>query len=282
MNKGRPADLPDFERPPLTEVALGVQFSSINFQSVHAGLWWQTVRERFPKVEEQLPLQPTFETFGLPQPQVALPNLTELFGFIRLTRHWFITGDDTQLIQVQRDRLLHNWRKRRADQGYPRYEPLRAELEAELTDFARFATANKLGEVKPNQCEVSYINHIVLDKDVDPNRHLDQIFTVWANKYSDDYLKHVEGAQLQFRYVLEGEGEEPIGRLHAAIQPSVDPVSSSPAVQFALTARGKPAEETIAAAVEWLNEGRKAVVRGFASMTTEAMHQRWGRKHASQ
>jgi uncharacterized protein (TIGR04255 family) len=61
----RPFDLPSYERPPVSEVVLSVQFASNpQFQIVHAGLFWQLVRDQFPNVSEQIPLQAVFETFG--------------------------------------------------------------------------------------------------------------------------------------------------------------------------------------------------------------------------
>lgn len=69
MNNRRPADLPEFGAPPLTEAVLGVQFDVIpGFLAPHIGLVWQHFRKSFPLLEEQAPLPPLFETFG-PNPQ---------------------------------------------------------------------------------------------------------------------------------------------------------------------------------------------------------------------
>src|SRR2546423_13467983 len=66
MNSERPADLPDFGAPPLTEAVMGAQFDVIpGFLTPHIGLLWQHFRASFPLLEEQAPLAPVFETFGL-------------------------------------------------------------------------------------------------------------------------------------------------------------------------------------------------------------------------
>lgn len=68
MKMKRPRHLPDFEAPPLTEVALSLQFQQIaNFGFVDIGLLWARFRERFGRVEYHTPLAPNFETFGLRQ-----------------------------------------------------------------------------------------------------------------------------------------------------------------------------------------------------------------------
>src|SRR5712691_2385152 len=81
----------DFDRPPVTETILGVQFAPLQgFTLPYAGLLWLKFRERYPNHEVRPPLSPVVEDFtGPPRPA--------LFG-IELSsepdaRFWFI--DDT-------------------------------------------------------------------------------------------------------------------------------------------------------------------------------------------
>jgi uncharacterized protein (TIGR04255 family) len=65
MARQRPKHLPIYSEPPVTEAVLGIQFAPINgFGSAYAGLFWQTIRQRYPKLSEQSPLPSQFETFG--------------------------------------------------------------------------------------------------------------------------------------------------------------------------------------------------------------------------
>jgi|ERR1700730_1115159 uncharacterized protein (TIGR04255 family) len=99
------APLPRFRKPPVSEVALGVQFSAV-LNPVHLGLYYQRVKTRFPKIQMQSPVLPVFETFGtggLPGPQFAFTHGMQ-------PRMWFLSDDDNFLIQLQSDRLLVNWR----------------------------------------------------------------------------------------------------------------------------------------------------------------------------
>ena len=105
--------LPDFERPPVIEVALSVQFKRLEaLRSAHLGLLWAKFRpEGFPRTEDHAPLEPAFERFD--------PNLlrTQLGIEVRasdlppLPRVWFLNEAGSELIQIQRDRFVHNWRK---------------------------------------------------------------------------------------------------------------------------------------------------------------------------
>lgn len=272
----RPHDLPDFERPPVNEVVLSIQFANLPaFKNVHAGLLWEQFSERYPNVEERPTLDPVFETFGVPPKSVLLPQV-QLLAQLPAIRYWFVSKDETELLQVQQDRLVHNWRKRNPHDGYPRYEPLKERFRAEVEEFRQFLTTKNLGEIVPNQCEVAYINLISIEGVLDPWAQFDRIFTVWSEKYSDDFLVRAENTRFDVRFVL-GEGE-PWGRLHISAQPAIYKPNSQPVVRLTLTARGTPASENISSAFDWLDQGRDAVVRAFASMTTEDMHKYWGRR----
>ena len=78
------------------------------YQQIRAGEVWALFRKDYPRVEELAPLQPMFETFGLPQGGQIGFGIT--MGAPR-NRFWFISSSGDELIQFQQDRLLHNWRK---------------------------------------------------------------------------------------------------------------------------------------------------------------------------
>jgi uncharacterized protein (TIGR04255 family) len=273
----RPADLPDFKRPPLNELVLSIQFGVLPFRNIHAGLLWQRFIDSYPRVEEQPPIEPVFETFGAPQARA--PQLSFELLPAPPVRYWFVSADGNELLQVQRDRLIHNWRRQKPEDRYPSYEPLRAKFEAEIAAAEEFFSEQGLGKISCNQCEVGYINLIMLD-DGDPNNRLSEIFTIVAEEYSDGYLRKLkmERGRFDLSYMVPNEsGNEPIGRLHIAIHPVVHRPDNRPAIQLNVTARGKPVDETVGSALSWLDMGREAGVRGFTSVTTKEMHRLWGR-----
>jgi uncharacterized protein (TIGR04255 family) len=209
------------------------------------------------------------------QPELRLGF--QLLSSIPPLRYWFVSRDQNELLQVQNDRLIHNWRQRNLENVYPRYKPLRQKFESEIATAAKFFSEWKLGEIACNQCEVAYINLISLDGPDAPS--LADIFTVWAQRYSDDFLGEVERGQFTISYLMKnGEsGKEPLGRLHVVAQPVFLQTDSRPAIQLTITTRGKPAEASVESAFAWLDKGHEAAVRAFASITTENMHQLWGR-----
>ena len=179
----RPADLPDFKNPPLAEVVLGVQFSDLTgYRTQHAGLLWERhFRRDFPECVERPPIEAVFETFGAVSvgPPSLKVQVLEAPGPI-IPRLWFINDDNTELIQMQADRFLHNWRSEQKA-PYPRYEPIREHFFQELEIVESFLDGEKIGSLEPNQCEVTYVNHIALADGTDPWTQLHRIFGVWQS-----------------------------------------------------------------------------------------------------
>ena len=52
-----------------------------------------------------------------------------------LPRIWFIHKNDSEILQVQRDRFTFNWRKTEPDQGYPGFSSICDEFEGFYNQF---------------------------------------------------------------------------------------------------------------------------------------------------
>jgi uncharacterized protein (TIGR04255 family) len=270
--------LPDFDNPPLTEVALSVQFESLEqLRTPQIGLLWAEFRTRFPITQEHAPLDPVVERFGIPRtgtPEVRLQMLESP----PLPRVWFVNSTGTELIQVQKDRFIHNWRKSGEGDKYPRYEPIRDTFRSELETFRTVLAREQLGDLAINQCEVTYVNHIVAGDGWKAHGELGNVLTVFRPVYSDDNLAEPEDVRLGMRYVLRDEKNEPIGRLHVSAQPVFRRSDNQPMLMLTLTARSRPVGDNLDDAIRYLDFSRDAIVRAFASITTPDMHKIWGRK----
>ncbi|MDP6557885.1 MAG: TIGR04255 family protein [Pirellulaceae bacterium] len=264
--------LPEFENPPVVEVALSVQFDRLDVTTVQLGTVWQRFRDRFARVEEKLELDAAFERFGPPEKKV--PGVRFEVGGLPTPRLWFIDESGSELVQVQRDRFIRNWRKIDGQPNYPRYDTLRAAFVNDWEIFSGFVAEELKASLVPNQCEVTYVNII---EAIDSSR-LDQILACISGSNSDEYLGKPEGAEVQFRYVLKDETEKPWGRLHVAAGSAMRATDNQPVVRLSLTARGATASKDTAGAMNTLDAGHEAVVRGFTSMTSPEMHTAWGRK----
>jgi uncharacterized protein (TIGR04255 family) len=272
----RPADLPDYAAPPVTEVVLGVQFNSVEgFLSPHLGLIWEEFRADFPHVEEHPPLSPMFETFG-PNPYITSNFLFAMPPLGVMPRVFFVNRDKTQLLQIQRDRFLHNWRKVGEGDQYPRFEGMLRTFETGMARVAAVIDHARLGAIVPNQCEVTYINQIPVSA-TRPFDTIEQIFGDAIGNLTLDDLGRPEDTRFLLRYIMRDEGENPIGRLAISAEPGrlADGVT---VLQLTLTARGIPPTADVQGVSEFLQRGRLHIVRAFTKMTSDKMQIEWGRK----
>jgi uncharacterized protein (TIGR04255 family) len=273
----RPADFPNFERPPINEVALSFQFAPLpKFRSAYVGLLWQRLRSEYPKASEQPALLPSFETFPTPDP---LPFQFAPFSLPPMPRFWFEESDGAHLLQIQQDRIVHNWRKREAEQDYPRYEVIRERFEKDLDRFVDFLRAEDLGEVRPNQCEVTYINAIEISKDTSVYQQLEQITPLWGGHLPKSFSLEPETATLQSSFVLR-DAEKPFGRAHVTFAPGILTTENRPILRLEITVRARPSNDSITESFRLLDAERELVVRTFAAVTTPAMWEIWGRTDA--
>lgn len=279
----RPTDLPDFKHPPVVEVVLGLQFTELtSYRTWHAGLLWDSkLRAHFPKCSEQPPLEPVFETFGLQKLNRNLLKIQQRPGPI-VPRLWFISQDESNLIQFQSDRFLHNWRRHKQGYSYPRYEHVREKFLKEVWDVSSFLDDNKIGSLDPNQCEITYVNHIKLGSRGNPELTLERVFCFCGPVHGTNNMEFAYGTQLEdgqfhLRFVIfEQKSKEPLGRLYIAAEPAIE-TDDTPIIRVTLTARGRPLPPTLPGVVKFFDLGREAIVRTFAAITTEEMHKLWGR-----
>lgn len=259
--------LPEFDRPPVVETVLSAQFEPIlKIGTVHFGLFWERIRKEFPTAEGKPSLEQVFERFGeLPK---RLPSLRfEVREDGKPERFWFVNEAGTEMIQLQVDRFIKNWRKTGDHDVYPRYEKaIKPGFGRDLHLFEDFLRDESLGTIKVNQCEVTYVNHIVSG---DGWRGWSEVGKVFS--FLTGMEDAIEDGAFALRFPIRLQGQQ-VGRLIVQIQPTLREKDARPMYVMNLTARGM-----IGTGTEFFDLGREAVVSGFAKLTTPAMHEVWGR-----
>lgn len=265
------SQLPKYNKPPVIEVALSVQFERLNVATAQFGLLWVQFRDRFPKLQEKPELDAIVEKFGSPKP--IIPDVRFEMGAVPAPRLWFVSESNCDLVQVQRDRFIRNWRKTEDKPDYPSYEKLRGMFAKDWECFAQFVADEINAPLTPNQCEVTYVNILEGFKPSD----MPKLCTWVSGGTSDGYLGEPESVDLALRYQLKDENNQPWGRLHIVAAPAMRAADSTPVIRLAMTARGAPVTNDIEGLMNCMDNEHAAVVRGFTSITTPAMHAAWER-----
>ena len=190
-----------------------------------------------------------------------------------------LTDSGEELIQVQQDRFVTNWRKHLTpDAEYPRYKNRKPHFVANLEKFISFVKAEGLGEVIFDQCEVTYVNHIYPCSVWQRHDQMGNVFLGWSDKYA---LADTESIGIKTRHQISDESGNFLGRLHVEIDSVFSRPKSgdeyNPIFAMKLIARGKPMSEGINGVVDFLDLGHESIVNGFTAVTTSDMHTEWGR-----
>lgn len=262
--------LPEFDQPPIVEMAIGVQFQPITgLRAFMLGGLRAKWRRDLPIVEEQPPLAPSIE-HDVGQP----PTLQIGFGAEGVPhRHWFVSEDRTELVQVQSDRLIVNWRQADSQTPYPRYAHMRELLKRRFDDFVHFCDQEALERVSITQAELNYINAV----DTGNERSLGVAGLVrgWTGT-PGHHLGDPQQTRIGLAFDVAGVGRPPV-RLYVEANPALGP-DGRPLTFLTFTGRGAPADDTLGAAKTFLDEMHEHIVRSFAEITAEDVQERWGRR----
>ena len=273
--------LPAFENPPVTEVVVSVQFEPLpKFAIPQMGLLWQRFRAQYPRTEQHLALPPVVERLGIRsamEPQLRFE--VEREPTVRL---WFLNEAGEQLVQVQGDRFIRNWRRvPNSDGPYPRfYNSILPRFTEDYRAFCQFLKDEQIGQPVVNQVEVSYINNIVMGDAWRDHGDLGRMFRGWSRDALID--RTLESINLRASYLLEDVAGEFLGRLHAVIQSGfrTEPgaTEDEAVFVFTLTARGRPLGEDEQGMLQFVELAHREIVLAFAKMTTDEAHSIWRKK----
>jgi uncharacterized protein (TIGR04255 family) len=250
-------------------VALGIQFRPLfGLRGINLGPLRERWRGTYPRVEEQPPLPPAVEALPTPGELTFQLNV----GAVPPVRHWFLSESGTQLVQLQQDRLIVNWREGTPVEPYPRYGALRQQFEERITDLQQFLRDEDLGELDVTQAEVNYINGVkVGDRD---QGDLSPLLRHWGD-LSANHLGNPEQASATLVFRVPDIGRGPV-RMHIAINPAQWAPDAAPAIFFTLMVRGAPTAATTDAALQFMDGAHDHLLTSFNELTSDTVHQAWG------
>jgi uncharacterized protein (TIGR04255 family) len=273
MASSTPVPLPDYDLPPVIEVVCGMQFEALEgFQATAFGLLWQRFKTDYPTCEQQPPLAQVVERFGEP---IAEEPRVELLNVPPLPRVFLIHKTPCWLVQVQNDRFLHNWRKLRDTDTYPRFPEVEKRFWSAWKQFLEFCREEGIGAPQVNQLEVTYINHILQGEGWDGTATIGGVFPDLSWRGQRSFLPSPESVAWKTSFLLP----ENLARLHVSVRHALRRSDMKPVLLCELTVRGVPSILDESAIRDWFHLGREWIVRGFADLTGEGVQRDiWRRK----
>ncbi len=275
-----------YDSPPLVEVAMSVQFEPPRgLNLAHLGAFWAGQRSTFPVVRSAEPIPSTNEVFGdhvqwlPPALLLALTNAPDC-------RLQMASSDDQWMCQVQRDRLVVNWRKR--NEQYPRFSATWSRFIDAWSDWRKFVSELNLAPPIPRQWELTYVNRIPKDDLWDAPSDWPKIFPgIWGGNFANIEGASLKGLQGQWVW----ESSNPVARLYVEPKPGrTHDNPSQPVLLLNLTARGlidinESKDRTndageIEAIKSGMSCGHGLIVSTFDKLASADAKKTWGR-HAT-
>ncbi|MEW6375094.1 MAG: TIGR04255 family protein [Thermodesulfobacteriota bacterium] len=258
--------LPSYKNPPINEVVCGMRFQTPDKLYIpHIGLLWDKFRQEYPIIQHAPPIAGA-------KGEIQIDSTTGL----PLQRVWFINRADDQLIQFQFDRFYFNWRRREND--YPRYTHVIKNFRNLKNTLDNFFKEFDLGELRPIEYELSYINHIPKGQGWDTLHDLPKVFSdfVWKQTMGR-FLPSPENIAWQTAFSLP-EGK---GRLTVNLKQAIRAGDKIPLFVLELTARGIGESKDKETLYKWFDLAHEWIVQGFADLTTsEVQKVVWERENA--
>ena len=189
-------------------------------------------------------------------------------------RLWLMDSNKRELVQIQHDRFIRNWRKTSGNDPYPRYEEyIRPRFEQDYRQFCDFVSAERIGEVRSFQCEVAYFNQIRTANSVWRSfADMHNIFRTYSPAVTDQLPIHVEAMHVRQSFAILRDSEFR-GRFYIEITPAE--VDGEQVVRYHLTARGRPASNSVDDTMAFMDLGRELIVEYFEQSTSSDIHKVW-------
>lgn len=253
---------PRFSQPPVTEIAIAVEFvpiqafGPVRMIDLHRRLWAQD----YPRVVEQPPLPPP-----APEPGSVLAGVGLQIGSgVAPLRLWMLSDDESQLLQLQHDRLILNWRKTDDHGAYPSYATLRKTFAARWDAFAS-ALPEK---ARPTMVEVTFVNRL-------PSDAKSGSLAGFLESISDPQVPG-NGVSTAFRYLSSidrNEGGPGSVVVNAGAQRDV-PATLTIATRLGIARADQPESSVI---MDRLDTAHDLGVTTFVGLTPDTLHKKWGR-----
>jgi uncharacterized protein (TIGR04255 family) len=252
----------DYEKPPVVETAFRFTFPPIKGWNVfHLGLFWSRLRQRYQFAEAHLPTgRVEFEDLDFKLgPEIrleAIPLRSFLFDSAR-----------NQLLQVQPNAFIKNWRAIGYDQKYFHYSDLRPMFQADWADYQEFLRDEKLPSPNVFQCDVTYINHFIKGREW---KTLDDIAPLFQRVRID--LKGALVTSFSFGATVNDS------QVRMEASPAIRPADGTPIFQLTINVSGKPVNSSEADVWAKLDDCHKTLVQTFADITADDLQtQVWRR-----
>ena len=248
-----------FKNPPINEVVVSTHFSPplSDLRSEHIGLFWAKIKRDFPVVKQHPPVGMGPDIFG-----------SEPFP---MPRYWFIADDEINLIQVQKNAFMFNWRHK--DERYPRfYKNIKPAFDKYYGLFHEFIrTEINIAELTVDLCELTYINTLDSCEYWTGPQDTAKVIPLFSMLNPGIDASESLGFSCNFGYSLSSDLQLNIG-IRSGFRTQQQDV---PVLIFEIKTSGRLGQITKSEADEWFERAHDAIIKCFLNMTNTDIQDRF-------
>ncbi len=253
---------PSYKSPPLNEVSIGLQFQPLEKLKIpHFGLFWDLIRKDFPSVEHAPPI---------------LNKKLEPGASVPLPRVWFIENSETQLLQLQPDRINFNWRLRENADPYPRFHTIAPQFFRLLEAFEQFLIKADIGVIFPTVAELTYVNMFVQGREWNTTRDFAAVFKdfTWVGE-KERFLPYPTNMSWAVSFELPDQK----GMLNARLNEGFRVADEKKVLQLEMVANYPVQDVSSHSLQPWYALAHEWIVKGFDDLTQPKTQKTyWGRE----
>jgi len=265
---------PKLKNPPVVEFSLGVQFAPLpGLRAGHLGRFWNTLDlQDWPEATDEPPLEDQFEQFDKPRWAVGAAPRLRLVAMPPVNRMRLVHASRAKMIQLQSTRLHFNWLK--TTDFKPSYGSLISEFLDLVERFRGFVQEAGLGQLAPNQWELTYVDAFFQGDDWDtPSDWKNVLPGLFGELFSDSAD---EGLILDYRNAeWSFEIPQKRGRLHISASPGKWSRDERSALVVTTTARGPVTDSGVEHIRNGLDLGHEKAVGAFLRIVDQRLLNKW-------
>ena len=259
--------LPEYTAPPAVETLMGFYFQKLPnppWNLLRLGQLWQ---EFWPTYTNANILPPIGPPGSIP---VSFSN-----SFDVPVRANFIDDQTNELLQVQDSAFFRNW-KASANRNYARFVNLLPLFQSDWERFVNFLETKEIPSPAVYQCEVTYVNHFLRNRDWKSFEDLRSLFTPFSAVKDSGEHRSVLRNQIALTFTSAYSVED----TNVSLEVNASPVTSAEAgevFQLIVTAKGPVASGSDDEKWNMIKSCHEAVILGFTEIITPAAQLKFGR-----
>ncbi len=257
---------PSFGNPPVSEVVCCIYFQELGaLQVAHVGRLWDRLRHRYTSTQTVSPLPSVVADDSMPEATIQFQIGAVDAGFF--PRIWFVSEGGEFLVQVQRDRLIVNWRQLEDHQtAYPSFGSVRDRFAEAFNAFVSFLEAEGLGRLDLIGQELIYVNTFPWGREMDGAHDIEAVMPGlrWREALTGASGKQLVGLNWNAQIALpEGSGD-----LHISLATIHRRTDGKGATRLTFVARKFYPSLATESMWGWFDRAHETIVATFLDVTS--------------